>query len=163
MILWIFCIDCAILRLSVFCYFYACFTFPWKDNWGCLVFGRGPSLFGAPLVAQTVKHLPEIRETQVRSLGREVPLENEMATHSSALARKIPWMKDPGGLWSLGLQESDTTEQLHFLFFPLFSRQQPFFEDFGLCSRNEQSSPPHPVQPVNKGMMKEKLSWLQCK
>ena len=41
-----------------------------------------------------------MRETQVQSLGQEDPLEKEMATHSSILAWKIPWMEDPGGLYS---------------------------------------------------------------
>ena len=50
------------------------------------------------LVAQTVKRLPTMRETCVRSLGREDPLEKEMATHSSTLAWRIPWMEEPGGL-----------------------------------------------------------------
>ena len=48
------------------------------------------------LVAQTVKCLHTMRETGVRSLGREDPLEKEMATHSSILAWKIPWMEEPG-------------------------------------------------------------------
>ena len=56
----------------------------------------------ASLVAQTVKHLPAMWETQVQSLGREDPLEKEMATYSSILAWKIPWMEEPGGLQSLG-------------------------------------------------------------
>ena len=59
----------------------------------------------ASLVAQMVKHLPTIRETQVRSLGREDPLEKEMATHSSILAWKIPWTEDPGRLQFMGLQK----------------------------------------------------------
>ena len=50
------------------------------------------------LVAQTVKCLPTMRETWVPSLGREDPLEKEMATHSSTLAWRIPWMEEPGGL-----------------------------------------------------------------
>ena len=54
------------------------------------------------LVAQTVKHLPTMRETQVRSLGWEDPLEKEMATLSSILAWKIPWMGEPGWLLSMG-------------------------------------------------------------
>ena len=49
-----------------------------------------------------VKHLPAMWETQVRSLGREDPLEKEMATYSNILAWKIPWMEEPGGLQSLG-------------------------------------------------------------
>ena len=59
-----------------------------------------------------VKHLPTMRETWVRSLGQEDPLEKEMATHSSILAWGIPWTVEPGGLQSLGSQKSDTTEQL---------------------------------------------------
>ena len=56
----------------------------------------------ASLVAQTVKHLPAVWETWVRSLGWEDPLEKEMATHSSTLAWKIPWTEEPGGLQSMG-------------------------------------------------------------
>ena len=48
------------------------------------------------LVAQMVKRLPTMQETQVRSLGREDPLEKEIATHSSTLAWKIPWMEERG-------------------------------------------------------------------
>ena len=56
------------------------------------------------LVAQTVKHLSTMWETQVRSLGREDTLEKEMATHSSTIAWKIPWMEEPGSLQPMGLQ-----------------------------------------------------------
>ena len=49
-----------------------------------------------------VKRLPIMWETQVRSLGREDPLEKEMATHSSTLAWKIPWTEEPGRLQSMG-------------------------------------------------------------
>ena len=49
-----------------------------------------------------VKRLPTMRETQVLSLGREDPLEKEMATQSSTLAWKIPWMEEPGRLQSTG-------------------------------------------------------------
>ena len=55
-------------------------------------------------MAQMVKHLPTMRETQVRSLDQEDPLEKEMATHSSTLAWKIPWMEERGRLQSMGLQ-----------------------------------------------------------
>ena len=58
----------------------------------------------ASLVAQWVKHLPPMRETQDRSLGWEDPLEKEMATHSSTLAWKIPWTEKPGRLQSVGSQ-----------------------------------------------------------
>ena len=53
-------------------------------------------------MAQMVKRLPTVWETQVRSLGREDPLEKAMATHSSTLAWKIPWMEEPGGLQRVG-------------------------------------------------------------
>ena len=56
------------------------------------------------LAAQTVKRLPTMRETRVQSLGREDLLEKEMATHSSILAWKTPWMEEPGGLQSTGSQ-----------------------------------------------------------
>ena len=60
-------------------------------------------------VAQVVKNLP-VKETRVQSLGREDPLEEGMATHSSVLAWRIPWTEGPGGYSSWGLEESDTTE-----------------------------------------------------
>ena len=56
------------------------------------------------LVAQMVKHLPAMLETQVQSLGQEDPLEKEMPTHSSTLAWKIPWREEPGRLQSMGSQ-----------------------------------------------------------
>ena len=61
-------------------------TFMYMYNWG------------VSLVAQTVKNLPAMRETWVRSLGQEDPLEKEMATHSSALAWRILWTEEPGRL-----------------------------------------------------------------
>ena len=66
-----------------------------------------PSIW-ASLVAQSVKNLPAVQETQVRSLGREDPLEKEIATHSRILAWRIPWTDESGGLQSMGLQELDT-------------------------------------------------------
>ena len=68
----------------------------------------------ASLVAQKVKHLPAIQKTQVQSLGWEGPLEKEMATHSSTLAWKSPWMEEPVGYSPWGHKELDMTEQLHF-------------------------------------------------
>ena len=53
-------------------------------------------------MAQRLKRLPAMQETWVLSLGREDPLEKEMATHSSILAWRIPWMQEPGGLQSMG-------------------------------------------------------------
>ena len=58
----------------------------------------------ASLVAKRLKRLPAMQETQVRSLGQEDPLEKEMATHSSILAWRIPWMEELGRLQSMGSQ-----------------------------------------------------------
>ena len=58
----------------------------------------------ASLVSQMVKRLPAMRETWVQSLGLEDPLEVDMATHSSTLAWKIPWMEESGRLQSMGSQ-----------------------------------------------------------
>ena len=55
-------------------------------------------------MAQTVKNLPAVQETRVQSLGPEDSLEEEMATHSSILAWRIPWSEEPGGLQSTGSQ-----------------------------------------------------------
>ena len=62
------------------------------------------SLEMTSLVTQTVKRLPTMRETWVKSLGREDLLEKEMATHSSTLAWKIPWTVEPGRLLSMESQ-----------------------------------------------------------
>ena len=58
----------------------------------------------ASLVAQVVKYLPAMQETQVQFLGQEDPLQKGMATHSSILAWRIPWTEEPGGLQSVGSQ-----------------------------------------------------------
>ena len=75
---------------------------------------------GASLVTQTAVNLPAMRETQVRSLGWEVPLEKEMATHSSILPGKSHGQRSLAGCSPWGRKESDTTEQLHFLSFLSF-------------------------------------------
>ena len=66
--------------------------------------GEVSVLRGLPLVAQTVKRLPTMWGTWVQSLGWEDLLEKEMTSHSSILAWKIPWTKEPGRLQSMGLQ-----------------------------------------------------------
>ena len=77
----------------------------WQHPQACLLVNFGPICYCiASLVAQTVKHLPATRETWVRSLGREDPLEEEMATHSNILAWEIPWTEESDSLWSMGLQ-----------------------------------------------------------
>ena len=65
---------------------------------------RPPSDTNTSLAAQTVKDLPATQETQVGSLGREDPLEQVLAPHSSILAWRIPWTEELGGLQSLGSQ-----------------------------------------------------------
>ena len=63
-------------------------------------------------MAQTVKNLPALQETQVPSLGQEDPLEKGIATYSSSLAWRIPWTEEPGGNSLWGRKELDMTEQL---------------------------------------------------
>ena len=84
----------------------------------------------ASLVAQTVKRLPTMQETRLRSLGRKDLLEKAMVTHSSTLAWKIPWTKEPGRLQSMGLQRvgHDWAASLNFTslkiyYFPTFPRK----------------------------------------
>ena len=83
---------------SVFCYTSCSQHSPW-----------------AFLVAQTVKKLPAMQETWVRSLGREDPLVKEKAIHSSILAWRIPWTEKPGRLQSTGCKELHTNDR-HFYF-----------------------------------------------
>ena len=63
----------------------------------------GPT--STPLVAQMIKNLPAMQETQVGSLGQEDPLEKGMATHSSILAWRLAQTEEPGGLQSMGSQK----------------------------------------------------------
>ena len=67
-------------------------------------------------MVQRLKRLPAMWEIWVRSLGREDPLEKEMATHSSILAWRILWTEELGGLQSMGHKESYMTKRLHFHF-----------------------------------------------
>ena len=75
-----------------------------------------PINIGTSLVAQTVKSLPATQETQLQSLRQEEPLEKGMATHSSILAKTIPWTEEPGGLQSMGLERvgHDLATNTHF-------------------------------------------------
>ena len=80
-----------------------------------IIFKKSPeeiishSVLKPSLIAQLVKNLSAVQETLVQSLGQEDPLEEEMATHSSILAWRIPRTGEPGRLQSMGSQESDTT------------------------------------------------------
>ena len=67
-------------------------------------------LIWVSLVAQMVKNPPARQETRIRSLGREDPLEEDMTTHSSILAWRIPWTEERVVYSPWGLKESDTTE-----------------------------------------------------
>ena len=75
-----------------------------------------PSDLVPTLVAQTVKRLPAMQETRIWSLGQEDPLEKAIATHSSTLAWKIPWMEEPGRLQTMGSQRvrHDWSTSFHF-------------------------------------------------
>ena len=64
-------------------------------------------------LAQMVKNLPAVQETQVRSLGREDAWEKGMAAYSSILDRRVPWTEEPGGLQSTGSQRVEETEGLN--------------------------------------------------
>ena len=75
-------------------------------------------------MAQRFKRLPAMRETWVRSLGHEDPLEQEMATHFSILARIIPWTEDLVCYSSWDLKELDTTEREGTHDWPLLTRYQ---------------------------------------
>ena len=86
----------------------------WQDKMGKPGFEpRQPD----SLVAQTVKRLPAMWETQVQSSGQEDPLEKEMATHSSILAWRIPRMEESGGLQSTGSQSRTRLSDFIFFFF----------------------------------------------
>ena len=84
------------------------------------------------LVAQSVKNLPAVQETLVWSLGWEDPLEKEMATHSSTLAWKIPWMEEPDRLQSMGSQSrtrlSDFTSKVCFILCDFYHNKKNFFK-----------------------------------
>ena len=67
-----------------------------------IILGKKFCMSWTSLVAQMVENLPAKQETRVQSLGREDPLEKEMATHSSILAWRIPWTEEPGGLQYMG-------------------------------------------------------------
>ena len=69
-----------------------------------MVYLKSTFFWWTSLVAQMVNRLPTMQETRVQSLGREDPLEKEMAIHSSTFAWKIPWTEDPRRLQSMGSQ-----------------------------------------------------------
>ena len=78
-------------------------------------------MWASKVASVMAKCLPAMRDTGVRSLGQEDPLEKEMANPLQTLAWKIPWMEEPGGLQPMGSQR-DRTERLHFHFISLCLR-----------------------------------------
>ena len=87
-----------------------------KNFWSCAIIEINRkdtekvfvSKYSQYLITQSVKNLPEMQETQVQFLGREDPLEKEMAIQSSILAWKISWTEEPGRLRSMGSKKSQT-------------------------------------------------------
>ena len=77
-------------------------------------------------MAQTLKNPPAMQETWVQSLGQEDPLEKGMATHSSVLAWRIPWIEEPGRLQSMGHKELDMTEQVTLSAFFIVQLSHPY-------------------------------------
>ena len=75
---------------------------------------QSPVIIWATLVAQTVKSLSAMQDTQVWSLGREDPLKKGMTAHSNILVWRIPWTEEPGGLQSMGSQRDGHDWHLHF-------------------------------------------------
>ena len=94
------------------CWLYRVYTLKWDCRCGFhlllanikFTFYSSPPLARASLVAQMVKNLPAMQQTRVPSLGQEDPLEEEIATHSSILAWRIPWIEEPDRLQSMGSQ-----------------------------------------------------------
>ena len=144
---------------------------------------RSPLPVCASLMAQMVKNLPAIQETQVRFLSWEDPLKTGMATHSSILAWKIPWTEKPGGYSPWGCKESDTTEWLNtpptclskqtgvFLIMPLFCHQRIFINStpiyIWICSLLPCFSripPAHDPRPsyLSPGWLQQPPQWSLC-
>ena len=103
-------VECIHSRYKIFNYIYFCFVNCVSKcfNFKFLKLERKLNPFilqRTSLVAQTVKRLPTMQDTRVRSLGQEDPLEKAMATHSSTLAWKIPWTEEHGTLQSMGSQK----------------------------------------------------------
>ena len=86
------------------------------------------------LVAQIIKCLPAMRETHVWSLGQKDSLEKEMATHSSILAWKIPWMEEPGRLQSMVSQRVGHNWATSLSFFLYFANKGPSSQGYGFSS-----------------------------
>ena len=99
-----------------------------------------------------LKSLPAVRETWVRSLGGEDPLEKGTATHSGILAWRIPWTESPAGYSPWGRKEQDATEWLHFHF--------PFFTAMHLHLERVEGAAPHPPQTLALRELKVRKALL---
>ena len=100
------CVQLFVILWTIACQAPVSMGFSRQEYWSGLPFTSPIMLryVSSSLVAQTVKRLSTMRETQVRYLGREDPLEKEMAAHSSTIAWKITWPEEPGRLQSMGSQ-----------------------------------------------------------
>ena len=110
-------------------------------------------------MAQRVRKPPAMQETQeirAQSLGRKDLLEEEMATHSIILTWKIPWTEEPGGLQSLGSQESDMTEWPNTCAEP--SDWYPKRKERGICHRTRHRGAGH-----RRSMWRQRLEWCSQK
>ena len=94
-------------------------------------------------IAQSVRNLPAMQETQCQFLGQKDPLEKEMATHSSILAWGIPWTEEPDRLQSVGSQELDTTKLLLLKRLKKGIYQQHFPDHPRTCAQMGQACTPH--------------------
>ena len=124
---------------------------------------------GASLVAQMVRNPAAMQETRVWFLGLDIPLEKEMAIHSSILVWRIPWKEEPGRLQSTGSQESDMTERLHFHFLGLNHGVLQHLEDLvKLCELAKSPRPQvverhtHDCRHYRELDTWNLFFWLQC-
>ena len=125
------------------------FFFKFVCNKKILIY-RHYHYFGASLVAQMVKNLPAMWETQVWSLDWEDPQEKGMVIHSSILAWRIPWAEEPGVLWSVGSQRvghdwaTNTSISLSSLFYLILTvilwRR---YNSYSCCPYEETGAPRH--------------------
>ena len=124
---WLFALYISLLSLS------------WSGVSPCISLGDFSCGFSSSLVAQMVKILPTVQETQVPSLGWEDPLEKEMVTHSSILAWRILWTEEPGRLQPMGSQSQTWLGDWHFH----FQRRQGYITKFSYL----EPPPPRAVYP----------------
>ena len=112
------------------------------------------------LVAQRIKRLPAIRETRVQFLGREDPLEKEIAIHSSTLAWKIPWTEEPDRLQSMGSQRvGHDWATSHFTL--LSEASFIYITSMYVCIRHKWYIRPHRQNILRTNFIKKKIYMYQ--